>query len=144
MKREKWIHIKQEKHKREDTMACVEAAMITDIRDSQCQQNPHWTTGAMYIGSSTTLCLAWFNRIGWCAVAWIPLIPFIPLPHLKLRRKNHCYLLSVIPSLNLQHWKSGPLQPKPLMCVLMGFLLHLTVLHSVFKRIPQISTFLCL
>lgn len=42
--------------------------------------------------------LVWFNRIGWCAAAWISLIPLIHLEHLRLWRKDCCYLPLVIPS----------------------------------------------
>lgn len=105
-------------------MACTQAAMITTSEGSLVSGDSLGMTEAMYICTLQPLCLACLNRIGWCAVAWIPLILLIHLMHLKLWRRDCCYLLLVIPSLNLRQRKSSILHPKPLMCVLCDLCLH--------------------
>lgn len=56
------------------------------LRDPQCQET-HEGSLKPYTSELLPPCLAWLNRIGWCVVAWIPLIPLIHLLHLKLWRK---------------------------------------------------------
>ena len=90
------------------------------LRDPRCQET-HEGSLEPYTSELLPPCLAWLNRIGWCVVAWIPLIPLIHLLHLKLWRKDCCYLPVVIPSLNLRHRKSFTLHPKPLLCVPIEF-----------------------
>lgn len=107
--------------------------------DPQCEET-HEGSLQPYTSELLPPCLAWLNRIGWCVVAWIPLIPLIHLLHLKLWRKNCCYLL-VIPSLNLRHRKSFVLHPKPLMCVLIEFLNYIPELQSFV--LVDISIVLC-
>ncbi len=65
---------------------CAGSHDNSHLKDPQCQET-HEGSLKPYTSELLLPCLAWFNRIGWCVVAWIPLIPLIHLLHLKLWRK---------------------------------------------------------
>lgn len=127
------MHTKQEKHKRRHN-GLSGGSHDNRHQGSSVPEEPtldNWS----HVHRKFYHTVPGFNRICWCAVAWIQLIPLIPLPHLKLRRKDHCSLLSVIPSLNLQPvtTKTSCVYSHGLSmashCITFGFQTHSSNLH---------------